>query len=162
MEINRMPKDTGPRDQDTPVAVATRDGKLWVTLKDGRVIGTPLDWYITLSNATPEQLANYELMVDGIHWPDLDEDLSVDAMLRGRRPAWPGSIQEWQDRLEEVRREREEAADWMTPPQVAARYGLSRFTVNTAIRRKRIPAHKSSGTWLIRRQDAEAYWGKRR
>ncbi len=125
-----------------------------------RIIGTPLEWYLTLSHATPEQQANYEPMDDGIHWPDLDEDLSVDGMLRGRRPGWPASVEQWRAHLDEIRQQREEAAEWMTAPQVAAHFGLSRYTVNSAIRRKRIPAHKSSGTWLIRRRDAEAYWGK--
>lgn len=69
-----------------PVGLEFRDGLLLVTLKDGRVIGTPIEWYLRLTNATPEQLANYELWAFGIHWEELNEDLSVDGMLQGIRP----------------------------------------------------------------------------
>lgn len=62
---------------------------LRVTLRDGRVIATPLDWYPRLAEATPDQLANVELGLSGVHWPDLDEDLSIDGMLRGVRPPAP-------------------------------------------------------------------------
>ena len=73
-------------ERNQPSAVECRDGMLWVTLKDGRVIGTPLEWYPRLRDAVPEQLAHVELMADGVHWPDLDEDLSVMAMVNGYRP----------------------------------------------------------------------------
>jgi hypothetical protein len=59
--------------------------ELIVTLLDGRKIGTPLDWYPRLRQASPAQRANFELMPMGIHWPELDEDLSVAGMLKGRR-----------------------------------------------------------------------------
>lgn len=78
-----------PREADRPIAVEVRDGMLYVALQDGRLIATPLDWYPSLVNATPEQLANVELGFTGIHWPDLDEDLSVNGMLRGERPPRP-------------------------------------------------------------------------
>jgi hypothetical protein len=72
-----------------PVALEIRDGMLLVTLKDGRLIGTPLEWYPKLMNATPQQLANYELWAFGIHWEDLDEDLGIEGMLLGIRPKPP-------------------------------------------------------------------------
>jgi hypothetical protein len=56
-----------------------------VTLHDGRKIATPLDWYPRLKQASPQQRANFELMPMGIHWPDLDEDLGIVGMLKGRR-----------------------------------------------------------------------------
>jgi hypothetical protein len=59
--------------------------ELVVTLVDGRRIATPLDWYPRLKSATPQQRANFEIMPMGIHWPDLDEDLGIAGMLRGRR-----------------------------------------------------------------------------
>jgi hypothetical protein len=59
--------------------------ELVVTLADGRKIVTPLEWYPRLRSASVVQRANYEIMPMGIHWPDLDEDLSVAGMLRGRR-----------------------------------------------------------------------------
>ncbi|HVO69058.1 MAG TPA: DUF2442 domain-containing protein [Aggregatilineaceae bacterium] len=75
-----------PREEDRPVAVKISDNMLWVTLHGGRMIGTPLEWYPRLAEATPEQQVNYELGLTGIHWPDLDEGLSVGGMLRGVRP----------------------------------------------------------------------------
>jgi hypothetical protein len=59
---------------------------LCVQLQDGREIATPLDWYPTLAQATAEEQAHVELGLSGIHWPDLDEDLSIAGMLRGIRP----------------------------------------------------------------------------
>ena len=59
--------------------------ELVVTLADGRKIATPLDWYPRLKRASPAQRENYEIMPMGIHWPDIDEDLSVAGMLKGQR-----------------------------------------------------------------------------
>lgn len=52
---------------------------------DGRVISVPLAWSWRLSDATPEQRAHYEIIGDGqgIHWPDIDEDISAEGMLYG-------------------------------------------------------------------------------
>ena len=60
-------------------------------LVDGRVISVPLAWSWRLSDATPDQRDNYEIIGDGqgVHWPDVDEDLSVEGMFNGvpaRRP----------------------------------------------------------------------------
>ncbi|WOD41587.1 DUF2442 domain-containing protein [Nodosilinea sp. E11] len=56
-----------------------------VDLMDGRSIAVPLVWYPRLLNASPEQLAQWEICGGGygIHWEDLDEDLSTEGMLRG-------------------------------------------------------------------------------
>ncbi|MGB7415421.1 MAG: DUF2442 domain-containing protein [Thermosynechococcaceae cyanobacterium] len=56
-----------------------------VDLMDGRIITVPLAWYPRLLNATPEQLSNWEACGGGygIHWDDIDEDLSTEGMLRG-------------------------------------------------------------------------------
>lgn len=61
------------------------DIALTVDLADGRVISVPLLWYPRLHNATSKQLSNWELCGAGygIHWPDLDEDLSTEGLLRG-------------------------------------------------------------------------------
>ena len=64
--------------------------ELVVTLNDGRKIATPLDWYPRLKQASAEQRANFELMPMGIHWLDLDEDLGVLGMLKGRRESANG------------------------------------------------------------------------
>jgi Protein of unknown function (DUF2442) len=66
-------------------AVEFTDSDLVVTLADGRKIATPLDWYPRLQRATAAERANYEIMPMGIHWPDIDEDLSVAGMLKGQR-----------------------------------------------------------------------------
>jgi len=60
-------------------------------LADGRVISVPLAWSWRLSDATPKQRANFRLIGggQGVHWPDVDEDISVEGMLHGipaRRP----------------------------------------------------------------------------
>ena len=56
-----------------------------VDLMDGRLITVPLAWYPRLLNATPPQLAQWEICGGGygIHWESLDEDLSTEGMLRG-------------------------------------------------------------------------------
>jgi hypothetical protein len=58
--------------------------ELVVTLADGRKIATPLDWYPRLKQAGNGERMNYAIMPMGIHWPDLDEDLSIAGMLKGR------------------------------------------------------------------------------
>lgn len=60
-------------------------------LVDGRTISVPLAWSWRLSDATPAQRKNFKIIADGvgIHWPDIDEDLSAEGMLTGipaRRP----------------------------------------------------------------------------
>lgn len=54
-------------------------------LVDGRTISVPLAWSWRLSEAAPSQRANYEILGDGfgIHWPEIDEDISVEGMLNG-------------------------------------------------------------------------------
>jgi len=80
----RKHEDHGPREADRPVSVEVSGGMLRVTLQDGRIIATPLAWYPRLRDATAKQLGNVELSLAGIHWPDLDEDLSVSGMLAGQ------------------------------------------------------------------------------
>ena len=57
---------------------------LRVQLTDGRKISVPLEWFPRLRNATPKQLRNWRLIGDGvgIHWEDLDEDISIEGLLR--------------------------------------------------------------------------------
>jgi hypothetical protein len=59
--------------------------ELIVSLLDGRKVSVPLSWYPRLAAADDKQRANWELLGDGqgIHWPDIDEDLSVSGILRG-------------------------------------------------------------------------------
>ena len=73
--------------QTVPLAwkVWATDEELWLELDDGRRLGVPLAWFPRLVKATPAQRANFEFIGDGegIHWPDVDEDLSVEALLAG-------------------------------------------------------------------------------
>ncbi len=68
-----------------PVAAECSSTDLIVTLSDGVRLVTPLWWYPPLLAATPEQRNRIELSPFGVHWPDLDEDLSIEGMLKGRR-----------------------------------------------------------------------------
>ena len=83
-------------------SVEITDDTLIVHLDDGRTITTPLVWYPRLVFATPEERNNCELLGrgTGIHWPDLDEDLSVAGMLAGR-PSQEnaGSLKRWKEEM---------------------------------------------------------------
>lgn len=63
----------------------TRD-TLTVDLSDGRTIAVPLEWFPRLVNATPEERNNWKLIGrgHGIHWEDIDEDISVEGLLVGK------------------------------------------------------------------------------
>ncbi len=65
--------------------VQVTDDTLSVELSDGRVVSAPLAWYPRLSHATPHERASWRLIGagQGIHWPDLDEDISVANLLAG-------------------------------------------------------------------------------
>ena len=65
-------------------SVELTPSELVVTLMDGRRIATPLDWYPRLVKASAAHRSNYEIMPMGIHWPDLDEDLSHAGLRAGR------------------------------------------------------------------------------
>ena len=65
--------------------VSVTNERLEVALKDGRQISAPLDWFPRLKSASPRDRANWEPCAagHGIHWPAIDEDLSVEGLLRG-------------------------------------------------------------------------------
>jgi len=67
------------------LSVEVTEDELGVSLTDGRRLYVPLVWYPRLLRATSEQRQNWEFIGDGegIHWPDVDEDLSVAGMLAG-------------------------------------------------------------------------------
>ena len=69
------------------VHVQVQEDSLVAYLADGRAIATPIAWYPRLLDATPEQRMVFEISAGGfgIYWPELDEDLSVEGMLRGTR-----------------------------------------------------------------------------
>src|SRR5436309_1042529 len=66
-------------------AVEFTEDMLHVQLTDGRVVSAPLTWFPTLYGATPEERARYRIGAGGrgLHWPDLDEDLSVAGLMAG-------------------------------------------------------------------------------
>jgi hypothetical protein len=66
--------------------VVVTDEALSVDLADGRTITVPLAWYPRLQHGTPSERSNWRLIGDGegVHWPDLDEDISVEGLLFGR------------------------------------------------------------------------------
>jgi hypothetical protein len=70
-----------PRAQD----VLVTEDELTVSLVDGRRVSVPLTWFPRLLHASPAQRSNWQLLGDGegIHWPDVHEDLSVAGILRG-------------------------------------------------------------------------------
>ncbi len=73
--------EANPRAQE----VLVTEDELTVSLADGRRISVPLAWFPRLLHASPAQRSNWQLLGDGegIHWPDVDEDLSVAGILRG-------------------------------------------------------------------------------
>lgn len=66
-------------------AVEVTEDNLVVSLMDGRIISVPLTWYPRLLNASPKQRANWRISGGGygIHWEEIDEDLSTEGLLRG-------------------------------------------------------------------------------
>ncbi|MDQ3818868.1 MAG: DUF2442 domain-containing protein [Acidobacteriota bacterium] len=66
--------------------VMVTDDTLAVDLSDGRTISVPLAWFPRLLHGTPEERSNWRFIgeKEGIHWPDLDEDISVENLLMGK------------------------------------------------------------------------------
>jgi hypothetical protein len=78
--------------------VVVTDDALQVALSDGRSISVPLGWYPRLVNGTDKERRNWRLIGkgEGIHWADLDEDVSVEGLLAGRHSAEsPESFGKW-------------------------------------------------------------------
>jgi hypothetical protein len=78
--------------------VSITDDTLAVDLTDGRTLLVPLIWYPRLWHGTPEERENWRLIGDGegIHWPELDEDISIEGLILGRRSGESQrSLQRW-------------------------------------------------------------------
>ena len=75
--------------EDDPIAVEVSftDEMIFLLLSDGREIRTPLEFYPTLARASRNQLQDFRLLGggSGIHWPRLNEDLSVESIVLGRK-----------------------------------------------------------------------------
>ena len=83
MSTSQLPSDvTEARAQ----RVAVTDDALIVDLVDGRTISVPLSWYPRLAHGSGAERSRWRFIGDGegIHWPDLDEDISIDGLLAGR------------------------------------------------------------------------------
>jgi hypothetical protein len=82
----------------TPRAVrgAVTDAFITATFADGRVVSAPLGWSWRLERAAAAQRANHRPICDGVgfHWPDVDENVTVEGMLRGTPAADTGPVQE--------------------------------------------------------------------
>ena len=83
---------SGPSVDPRAVDVLVDDDNLTVDLADGRRVVVPLVWFPRLLHASADQRRNWRLIGDGqgIHWPEIDEDLSVSGLLRGA--AAPGAV----------------------------------------------------------------------
>ena len=82
------------------LGVSVDDQTLSVDLTDGRTISVPIAWYPRLSHADMGERRNWRLIAggDGIRWPDVDEDISVAALLAGKRSAESqASLKRWLD-----------------------------------------------------------------
>ena len=67
------------------ISVRFDEASFWVELEDGRTIGVPLAWFPRLQNASGKDRALVEISPSGLHWERLDEDISIDGLLAGRR-----------------------------------------------------------------------------
>ncbi len=80
------------------VSISVNDDTLAVDLEDGRTISVPVSWYPRLAHGTPDEKAHFETSGGGygIYWPDLDEDISIEGMLLGRKSTEsPASFERW-------------------------------------------------------------------
>ncbi|TVR43765.1 MAG: DUF2442 domain-containing protein [Rhodobacteraceae bacterium] len=65
-------------------SVSFDDATMWLALTDGRTLGVPLVWFPRLLNASVEQREAVEISPFGLHWTDIDEDISIPALLAGK------------------------------------------------------------------------------
>ena len=78
---------TSAPDSAIATSVTITDDSIVVDLADGRTISAPIGWYPRLAHASKKQRNHFRFVGDhrGIHWPDLDEDISVENLLQGKR-----------------------------------------------------------------------------
>ena len=79
-----MPTPTVTVDQRVTNVTITKE-RITLALRDGRTVSAPLAWYPRLERATPKQRKNWRIAGGGfgIHWPEIDEDLNVEGLLKG-------------------------------------------------------------------------------
>lgn len=151
--------------------VEISDSRISFHLEDGRVIAAPLAWSWRLQEASPEERQNYEISPSGygVHWPDIDEDLSARGLMRGspaRRPSGePGSrgvddsASTWSP--EELKRLRKKLG--MTQSEFGSRMGVRQATVSdwetgkqspSPMARRLLDRIASSGRQLVGEDDS--------
>ena len=95
MAISPSPIDIGhPRAK----GISVTEDTLVVELMDGRTLTVPVMWYPRLANGCSTERANWRLIGEGegVHWPDLDEDISIEGVLAGRRSGeTQASLRKW-------------------------------------------------------------------
>lgn len=79
--------------KDEAVALDFREERIWLTLRDSRIVSMPISFFSWLANATPEQRTNYELYPEVVLWPELDEGIDVYAFVTGNWIERPGLSQ---------------------------------------------------------------------
>ena len=77
--------NTAASNEPRIVTIEVTDDAITAQLADGRTVSVPLAWSWRLSEATPKQRRNFEIIGsgEGVHWPDVDEDISARGMLQG-------------------------------------------------------------------------------
>jgi hypothetical protein len=96
--INGMSSSTASLQSTTAENIKISEDTLTVELSDGRTIAVPLDWYPRLSHGNDAERQNWRLIGGGhgIHWPELDEDISVEGLLAGKPSGESqNSLQKW-------------------------------------------------------------------
>ncbi len=96
------------------------EDKLKVALSDGRLLSFPLEWYPTLQKATQSQRANWRLLGqgEGVHWPEIDEDLSLEGFLNGWPAAGSGEYRRRQASVEYIALDQDLAPRFQSEEQV--------------------------------------------
>jgi hypothetical protein len=77
--------DLEPELEVSATEVRVSADELTVQLEDGRTVSVPTAWYPRLQNGNPKERQNFRISPDGVHWPDLDEDISFRGILLGRK-----------------------------------------------------------------------------
>ena len=99
-----MNSSTAETQVPTAARVHVDDSTLSVELSDGRTISAPVAWYPRLSHGTAEERNHWRLIGNGrgVHWPDLDEDISVENLLAGKPSGESqSSFRRWLDQRQE-------------------------------------------------------------
>ena len=125
-----MSTSTEASDVATARDVRVTSRALTVELRDGRTVSVPLGWYPRLANATPRERQRWEFIGPGIgiHWPAVDEDISVEALLRGLPSGESeASLRRWLD-------SRKRPAHRRLPPTKAQRRGPSTSATSRRLR----------------------------